>query len=69
MTLTGTPKRLPSSISCAVPVGVGEDGVMVAATVTAVPCTAALGVIAIVVVLATAAASTVKTAGAETEAW
>ena len=50
------------------PVGTGEDGVMEAETVTAVPCTTLEGVMAMVVVLEIAEMPTVKDEEAETEA-
>jgi hypothetical protein len=60
---------LPSSISCAVPVGTGTDGEIAAETVTVVPCTAVDGVTVTVVVLGSPEAPTVKETGAETEDW
>ena len=67
-TVTGVPSRLPSSINCTVPVGMGEAGVMDAAIVTVVPCTTVEGVTAMVVPLARLATAIVKDAGAEIEA-
>ena len=68
VTATGVPSRLPSSINCTVPVGMGEAGIMEAAIVTVVPCTTVGGVTAMVVPLARLATAIVKDAGAEIEA-